>query len=148
VIEIRDLLSDRQIRHVSDTFFGFLNHKFVGVVLDASGRVAACGIAMPSLSRASQKCRGRLCRFGVVAELRALPRNDRVDVRLVSVRPELQNCGATAILIKEIWTACHRLGIRYAETESELESNQKVHSMWRHVSARQRRRQRCVVKAL
>jgi GNAT superfamily N-acetyltransferase len=141
-------ISDRQVASYTKSFFGFINHEYVKVVLDAGGRVAAFGIAMPSLSRALQKCRGRLFPFGVLHLLMALRRNDRLDLLLIAVRPELQNKGIPAVLINEVWKACLKNGIRHAETGPELETNEKIQAMWTPFHPRQHRRRRCFVKTL
>ena len=141
-------VSDRQIASYTKSFFGFINHEFVKIILDGGGRVAAFGIAMPSLSRALQKCRGRLFPFGFLHLFRALHRNDRLDLLLVAVRPELQNRGIPAVLINEVWKAAIKYGIRHAETGPELETNEKIQAMWKPFNPRLHRRRRCYVKPI
>jgi GNAT superfamily N-acetyltransferase len=141
-------VSDAQVAFYTKAFFGFINHEFVKVILDASHRVAAFGIAMPSLSAALQNCRGRLFPFGFLRLLRALRRNDRLDLLLVAVRPELQNRGLPAVLINEFWKTALRYGIRHAHAAPQLETNEKVLAMWKPFNPRQHRRRRCYVKAL
>ena len=141
-------LSNRQIASYTKSFFGFINHEYVKLVLDGSGRVAAFGITMPSLSRALQTCRGRLFPFGFLHLLRALRHGDRLDLLLIAVRPELQNKGVPAVIIHEIWKACRNHGIRHAETGPQLETNEKINAMWTPFHPRQHRRRRCFVKVL
>jgi len=141
-------ISDRQIASYTKSFFGFINHEYVTIVLDASGRVAAFGIGMPSLSRALQKCRGRLFPFGFLHLVRALRRSDRLDLLLIAVRPELQNKGVPAVIINAMWKACLKNGIRHAETGPQLETNEKINAMWIPFRPRQHRRRRCYLKPL
>jgi GNAT superfamily N-acetyltransferase len=141
-------ISDRQIASYTKTFFGFINHEFVKFILDGDGQVAAFGIAMPSLSRALQKGRGRLFPFGFLHLLRALRVNDRIDLLLIAVRPDLQNKGVPAVLINEVWKASIRNGIRFAETGPELETNEKIQALWTPFNPRLHRRRRCFLKAL
>ena len=141
-------LSDRQIASYTKSFFGFINHEYVKIILDASGRVAAFGIGMPSLSRALQKCRGRLFPFGFLHLVRALRHGNRLDLLLIAVRPELQNKGVPAVIVHEMWKACLKNGIRHAETGPQLETNEKINAMWTPFHPRQHRRRRCYVKLL
>ena len=141
-------VSDRQIASYTKSFFGFINHEFAKIILDADGRVAAFGVTMPSLSRALQKCRGRLFPFGFLHLLRALHHVDRLDMLLIAVRPELQNRGVPAVVIGEIWKAAVKYGTRHAETGPQLETNEKILAMWKPFNARQHRRRRCYVKPL
>ncbi len=142
------LLSEAQIQYYTRQFFSFVNHEYVKVILDHDGSVAAFGIAMPSLSRALQRCRGRLFPFGFVHVLRALRSNDRLDLLLTAVRADLRNKGVNAVLINEMWKTAVQHGIRYAETGPELETNEGIQSQWKHFETRQHRRRRCFYKAL
>jgi GNAT superfamily N-acetyltransferase len=142
------LLSDRQIEYYTKAFFGFINHEYVVVILDHQDRVAAFGVSMPSLSRALQKGRGRLFPFGFIYLLRALKRNDRLDLLLTAVRSDVQNKGINAVLINESWKAASKHGIKYAETGPELEGNEKIQAQWKHFDTRQHRRRRCFYKAI
>ncbi|MEI6668688.1 MAG: hypothetical protein WCP29_11080 [Acidobacteriota bacterium] len=142
------LLSDAQIAYYTKAFFGFLDHQFVKIILDQQGQVVAFGAAMPSLSLALQRCRGRLFPFGFLRILRALKHNDRLDLLLTAVRQDLQNKGVNAVLINEVWKSAVKNGIKVAETGPELETNEKVQSQWKHFPNRQHRRRRCFCKTL
>jgi hypothetical protein len=141
-------LSDRQIDYYAKAFLTLLRPEYIKIVLDASGEVAAFGVAMPSLSRALQKNRGRLLPFGFIPVLRALKKNDRLDLLLTAVRADLQNKGVNAVLIDEMWKSAIPAGLKMVETGPELEGNEKVQAQWKHFARRQHRRRRCFYKAL
>jgi hypothetical protein len=141
-------LSEEQISMYVKQYFGFILPDYVPVVLDAHGRVAAFGIAMPSLSKALQKCNGRLFPFGFVRILRALKTSKDVDLYLTAVRPDLQNKGVNGILIHEVNKAMVKNHIEHVETNRELEENAKVQAQWRFYEHRQHKRRRCYKKAL
>ena len=142
------LLSDRQIDYYTKSFIALLRHEYVKIILDADGEVAAFGVALPSLSKALQSCRGRLLPFGFIAVLRALRKNNRLDLLLTAVRADLQNKGINAVLINEMWKSAIPAGIKLVETGPELEENEKVQLQWKHFERRQHRRRRCFYKAL
>ena len=118
------------------------------LILDAEGRLAAFGLSMPSLARALQRTRGRLFPLGFITVFRALGRNDRLDLLLTAVRPDLQNKGLGAILMLETWKTASARGIRLAEAVPQLESNPKVRAQWENFESRPHKRRRCYVKAL
>ena len=64
------LLSERQIDYYVKSFMTLLRPEYVNIVLDARGEVAAFGVAVPSLSKALQSCRGRLLPFGFIHVVR------------------------------------------------------------------------------
>ncbi len=141
-------LSDKQIDMYVKQYFNFILPEYVPVVLDAQNKVVAFGIAMPSLSKALQKCKGRLFPFGFIHVLRAMKNNRRVDLYLTAVRPDMQNKGVNAILIHETNKVFIKNKIEKVETNRELEANAKVQAQWRFYETRQHKRRRCYKKEL
>ncbi len=141
-------LSEKQIAMYVKQYFGFIRPEYVPVVLDSKGKIAAFGITMPSLSKALQKARGRLFPLGFLYILRAMRKNDRVDLYLVAVRPDLQDKGVNAILIHEMNKTFLKEKIIEVETNPELESNLKVQAQWKLMEKRQHKRRRCYIKFL
>jgi GNAT superfamily N-acetyltransferase len=139
-------LSEKQVDMYIKQYFGFVRPEFVPIVLDAQGRVAAFGIAMPSLSRAMLKNNGRLFPFGAIRILKAIKNNRKADLYLTAVRPDLQNKGVNAILIYEMHKAFIKHNIQKVETNRELEDNSKIQAQWRFYDARQHKRRRCYKK--
>ena len=141
-------LSEKQIAMYVKQYFGFIRPEFVPVVLDSNGKVAAFGITMPSLSKALQKARGRLFPLGFIYILQAIRKNDRADLYLVAVRPDLQDKGVNAILMHEMNKTFLKAKITEVETNPELESNLKVQAQWKLMEKRQHKRRRCYIKHL
>ena len=141
-------LTDKQIELYIKEYFGFIRPDFVPVVLDSQNKVVAFGITMPSLSKAFQQNRGRLFPFGFIPLLRAMKKNDKADLYLVAVAPEMQDKGVNAILINETNKIFIQNKITQVETNRELETNTKVQSQWKGMDARQHKRRRCYIKDL
>jgi ribosomal protein S18 acetylase RimI-like enzyme len=139
-------LTDAQIESAIKQYFGLISPKFVPVVLDADGRMAAFGIVMPSLSRALQKSKGRLFPFGFLHLLRALRKNDRADLYLVAVKGEYQGKGVNAILMDRVYRMFVEMGIKKIETNPELEWNTDVQGQWKYYQKRQHKRRRAFIK--
>lgn len=141
-------LSENQIDMYVKQYFGFIIPEFVPVVLDSNDDVVAFGIAMPSLSRALQRCNGHLFPFGFIRVLRAMKKNTRADLYLTAVRPDMQNKGINAILIHESNKVFIARKIEKVETNRELEENAKVRAQWKFYESRQHKRRRCYKKEL
>jgi hypothetical protein len=139
-------LSERQIDMYVKQYFGYILPEYVPVVLNASNEVVAFGIMMPSLSQALQRCKGRLFPFGFLRVLKALKHNTRVDLYLTAVRPDMQNKGVNAILIRESNEAFNKNGIEKVETNRELEGNAKIRAQWKLYDTRLHKRRRCYTK--
>ena len=97
---------------------------------------------------AIRKAKGKFFPFGFVHLLKALKKNDRLDLCLVAVKPELQGKGVNALILADITQAAIRNGIKYAETGPELEENKDVQSLWKFYEVRQHKKRRCYIKKL
>ena len=141
-------LSDKQIQVYIDQYFGFIHPDYVRFIVDTEDNLIAFGIAMPSLSRALQRSKGRLFPVGFIHLLLALKFPKYIDLLLVAVRPDYQARGITAILMNEITKNAMHNGVISAETNVELETNTQVQALWKHYNARQHKRRRCYIKTL
>lgn len=141
-------LTEKQIDVYVKQYFGFIKPEYVPVVVDENNKIMGFGITMPSLSRAMQKNKGRLLPFGFIALLKAMQKNEYADLYLTAVRPEMQNKGVNAMLIYEINKVYLDKGIKFVETNRELENNTKVQSQWQYYDARQHKRRRIYKKVL
>jgi GNAT superfamily N-acetyltransferase len=120
----------------------------VHFIVDQENNLIAFGVAMPSLSRALQRSRGRLLPFGFIHLLKALKNPKYIDMLLVAVRPDYQARGITAILMNEMTRNALKNGVISAETNVELETNTQVQAIWKHYDARQHKRRRCYIKTI
>lgn len=141
-------LTEKQVDYYVKQNFSFLNPDYLCIMLDKNNEVAAFAIALPSLSLAMKKAKGRLLPFGFIHLLKALYFNKYIDLCLIAVKPELQSKGLNAVLMQKINKAAYKNGILKAYTYPELELNTKVQALWKNYSARQNKRRRCYVKQL
>ncbi|MEX1376821.1 MAG: hypothetical protein AB1Z23_05005 [Eubacteriales bacterium] len=142
------LLSEAQVDEVIKDFIGIVNPEFIKLVADKDDNIVAFGICIPSLTKAAQKAKGNMFPFGLLYFLHALKKNDTMDMYLVGVLPELQGKGVNAILMDGIMQTAIRYKMKYAESNPELEDNEKVQSQWKGFEKRQHRRRRCWMKEI
>ncbi len=141
-------LTEKQINKYIKQYFSMIRPDFVSLILDEQNKIAAFGITMPSLSKAFQKAKGKLFPLGLFHIIKALKKNDRVDLYLVAVRPDLQGKGVNSLLFNNLFNAYKSNNIIKAETNPELESNIKVQAQWKFFDRRQHKRRRCYIKQL
>ena len=139
-------LTDEQIKKYSDKFIPLISPHCSCFVLDGEGELVAMGVSAPSMAIAMQKSRGRLFPFGWMGVLKALSKNDTLDLFLIAVRPDLQGAAVNAIILDHLIREVPALGIRYAETGPQLETNSKVQSQWKLFEKEQHKRRRCYIK--
>ena len=141
-------LSEKQINKYVKQYFSFIVPDYTKILLDENNEVAGFVIAMPSLSRALQKSKGRLLPFGFLYILRAIKSNKYIDLYLGAIRPDLQGKGADALLITELSRTSIKNKVISAESNIELEDNYMVQGHWKHFDHRQHKRRRCFIKQL
>ena len=141
-------LTEGQIDDLIQQFIPNLNTDFVSIILNEQDEVVAFGISMPSLSKALQKCQGKLYPFGWRHILRAIKHNDTLDLLLIGIKEEYQGKGLNAMIFDKVAPAITRYGIKYLETTRELEENNSVQNMWNRFETRLHKRARCYIKEL
>lgn len=142
-------LSEKQIDYYIDMYLNILRLEYVSVVVDRNGELVGVGISLPSLSEALRKSRGRLFPWGWARILRAMHcRNEVVDLLLVAVKPEYQSKGVNALFFYDLCNIYIKNGVKFAESNIELETNASVQSQWEYFEKRQHRRRRAFRKKL
>lgn len=142
-------LSQTQIDKYVKQYIMVINPEYVKLLLDENKELVGFGLAVPSLSAAFKRSKGRLFPFGWYRILRAPFAKAKVlDLYLVGVIPKMQNKGLTAILLNSMTETARKNGIEYAETGPELETNHQVQALWKHYEAVQHKRRRCFIKSL
>ncbi len=141
-------LNERQIDKYVNKFLPLIDPDFACLIIDDNDELMGFGVGAPSMAEAMRKCHGRLFPFGWAGVLKALRKNDTLDLFLIAVRPELQGSGINGIIMEHLFTGCNKHGIVRAETGPQLETNHKVHSQWKMFGIEPHKRRRCFIKQL
>ena len=146
-------LTDRQIDQYVKMYMPMVDLNLVTVIVDGNKNdaVAGMGITIPSLSHALQKCRrGRLLPTGWWHVLRAIKfhKTEGVDLLLVGFLPEYRAKGANALLFSDLIPRYVDYGIKWGETQVEMESNEGVQGQWGALNPINHKRRRCYRKEL
>ena len=135
--------TQKQIDYYINLYLPMLRLDCVRLILDADDEVVGFGISIPSLAKAQQKAKGKLFPFGFVHMLKALKgKNDVIDLYLVGVHPEYQSKGVNALLFTELIPQYIANGYKYAESNPELESNEKIQGQWDYFKREQHKKRR------
>lgn len=146
-------LTDRQIDQYVKMYMPMVDLNLVTVIVDGNKNdaVAGMGITIPSLSHALQKCRrGRLLPTGWWHVLRAIKfhKTEGVDLLLVGFLPEYRAKGANALLFSDLIPRYVDYGIKWGESQVEMESNEGVQGQWGALDPINHKRRRCYRKEL
>lgn len=139
-------LNETQISKYAKKFVPLVNPNLLCLVMDGEDNLVAFGVCAPSMAEAMKRSRGRLFPTGWIGVLRALHRNDTMDLLLVAVDPDEQGLAINAVVMDHILRGANRMGIKWAETGPTLETNEKVQSQWKFFQREQHKRRRCFIK--
>ena len=139
-------LTDRQIDKYAGKFIPLVNPDYACFIMDNDNNMVAFGVTVPSLSDALKKCRGRLFPLGWIPVVKALSKNDTVDLLLVAIKPELQGTPLITMIFDHFIKSTSKNGIKYAETGPQLETNAKIQAQWKFFEKEQHKRRRCFIK--
>ena len=141
-------LNDKLKKELLSQFKLFLNLKFFVTVVDKNKNVIAFGFALPSLSEAVAKCKGRLTPSGILGILKAAKNPKILDFALIGVKQEHHNKGVNAFIMRELMKLMIDNNFEYFETNHSLETNLKVLQQWKMFEHKQHKRDRLYFKNL
>ncbi len=144
-------LSDKQIEYYINMYIPLLRLEFFTVILrQEDHKLVGFGIGLPSLATALQKAKGKFLPAGWFHLYRALKsdNNKILDLLLIGVDPEYQGKGVNALIFNDFTQSANRLGFELAESNPELELNNRVQSMWDGLDVEQHKKRRAYIKEL
>ena len=143
-------MTEAQIRQYIKMYLPILDLRMVTLIEDENDELIAVGVSMPSLSVALQKAKGRILPFGWYHLVKALfwKKPKTLDLLLVGVKPEYQSKGVNALLFADLIPVYTKIGFRFAESNPELETNNKVQAQWEYFETTQHKRRRAYKKMI
>lgn len=143
-------LTQRQIDHYVKMYVPLLNWDIVSIVIEeATDNVVGFGIAVPNLSKALQKAKGKFLPFGWIHLLKDLKLKNKVaDLMLMGIAPEYQGKGVNAIIFVDFAESAKKCGFEYVESNPELALNTKMVSLWDGFDAVNHKKRRAYIKKI
>ena len=143
-------LTDKQIDYYINMYIPMLRLDLLTLIVrEEDNAVVGVGISIPSLSRALQKTKGQLWPFGWFHLLKALrSKPEIVDLYLMGVLPEYQSKGVNALLFNDLIPIYKSLGVVYAESNPELETNNAVQAQWDYFKREHHKTRRVFIQQL
>ena len=139
--------NEKMIEMYAEKYFKVINPKYVRMV-KKEDRIVGFIVAVPSLSEAMQKAKGKLFPLGFTHVLKAMKNPKVLDFFLTGVLPEYDNAGVAVILFSEIQDEMLNAGIDQMETTGIFEDNHNVISNWKNYEHIQHKRRRCYIKEI
>ncbi|MBR5924634.1 MAG: N-acetyltransferase [Bacteroidales bacterium] len=140
--------------NLADKYIGFylkiLDLRYITSIENENGEIVAFGITMPSLADALIKSRGRIFPFGWWPLLKALfiKHSEGSELLLMGARSDVRKTGVTALVVCDMVEKYHKLGVKWAETNAELEENHSIRNHFEAFDRVQHKRRRAYKKEI
>ena len=143
-------LTDRQIDDFLHRYIPLVDKRMISIVENKHGKLIGIAISMHSLTLALRKSQGKLFPFGWFHLLRALKwqPEGRAELMLIAVDPDYQGYGVNALFFADLIPVYNQLGIRWAETGPQLETNVRELTQWKPLHPTLVKRRRCYTKEI
>jgi hypothetical protein len=141
-------LTSEQKKYYTKKYFGFVDPKFMIMVADRKNRIQGLFLGLPSLSRPFQKAKGRLLPFGFLNILQGFKKFDTVDFYFAGIHPQANARKVFPVMVLAMYRTLKQHGVRYIETNRELETNISITGIWARYSVLNKRRTRIFKKLL
>ena len=131
-----------------DNFKLALNMKYIAAIATNDNKIVCFGLCMPSLSKAISKSKGHLTIPAIFRLLKAIRKPEILDLALIGVLPEYESKGVASAILVEMKRMLRDDGIKYFETNLNLETNTHILNQWRNFKTITNKRRRCYIKQI
>lgn len=121
---------------------------YLSLVTNENDELVGFGLVFPSIAKAIQKTKGKILSFHIFSLLKAIKKNDTVDLALVAVKPTYQTKGVAAVIMSKILTNLVKNGVKQAETLLQLENNSNIHALFKNFELDHHKDRRCYIKQI
>lgn len=141
-------LEGNVVKEILNLFKIFLLKDFVSVIVNENDEVVGFGAVLSSIVKEIQRCKGKITPISIYRLLKLKNHPKTVEFALIAILPEYQRKGINAMIMDKIQHGLIKRGIKYAETNLELETNDSVISLWEGMDKEFIKRRRCYVKEI
>jgi hypothetical protein len=141
-------MSDKLKEFYTNRFISFLRPDLLHFVLSNDNEPVGFGLAMPSLSKALQRAKGRRYPFGFLHLLASRKWFSHADLGLIGVREEWRKKGIHSFIFCGLGETLIKHGVQYIRINPMLEVNSHVLTLWKEFEPVVDRRRQTFKKAL
>ncbi len=137
--------SEEQAEEVLGRFLPFLDMDMVPIVEDNKGELVGIAVTCRDFSDGIKKTQGKLLPFGWLHLLKAikLGKQDKAQLMIIGIRPDMQGMGVNATIFTHLIPVFQKLGIKWCETNPQLDTNIRELSQWKPLNPKTVKRRRC-----
>lgn len=120
-------------KNVLKQFASVINDDYLSMIIDEkTDKVAAFGVAIPSVGHVINKHRGSILR-SLPGMMKAISKPVALELTLIGVAPEYRNSGVTAMIVDRMWKNVLKNGIKEVVANPMLLTNVKILAQWKNI---------------
>jgi len=131
-----------------ENFNLIIDVEYVNVILNEKEEVVCLGLAFPAIAKVMQVAGGHLTPRALLKFLKYKNHPEVIDLGLIGVDPAYSNCGISSAFAYKLVQALQRPGIKYADTNLNLEENSAIRNLWKRFDQKENKRRRAYVKSI
>ncbi|MCB9498902.1 MAG: hypothetical protein H6687_03345 [Bacillales bacterium] len=140
--------TEKMKKSIMNQFKLVIDLKYFIIICNEKDEGVAFGLCFPGIGKALQKSGGKINPISLFRLIKEAKHPSSVDLGLIAVLPEYQNMAITAPILKMAMDALKYEGVKYLETNLNLEDNEKIISCWKYFENEQHKRRRSFIKKL
>jgi GNAT superfamily N-acetyltransferase len=141
-------LTEVAIRKVCRTYRQIVDPRLMKIVTKRSGEIVGFILGIKDITEGFKKAKGHLFPFGYLAIKFNQKKSKRLDLLLGAVKEEYRNKGLTTLLAINMIRSARSLGLVYADSHHELETNTLVQAEMKRLGGEVYKRHRVYQKLL
>ncbi|MCI0471500.1 MAG: hypothetical protein L0Y73_07580 [Candidatus Aminicenantes bacterium] len=141
-------LTEEQINYYIEKYLSYVDKELIKVAVNKNDETIGFIVAIPNLSRAFQKAKGKLFPSGWYHILKALMSREKIDLYLVGVRAGYRGLGVDLLMAAELIETAVKKGVKKTQSNVILEKNLKAQAQLKFLNPVIYRRSRIFKKKL
>jgi GNAT superfamily N-acetyltransferase len=141
-------LSEDAIRRASRNYREIVGPELFKIVVNSDGEIVAFALGIKDITEGFKRAKGRLLPFGYFKIKSTQKKSKRLDLLLGAVREDYRNKGLNTMLAIAMIKSAKKLGLEYADTHHELETNTLVQAEMKRLGGVIYKRHRVFQKTL
>lgn len=125
-----------------------VNYKYMNIILNENDDVVGFGLTFPYIMEVLQKSRGKIISKYIFELLKTLKHPKVVELVFIAVSNEYRNKGVNALIMNRLIKNLINEGVKYAESNPELEGNCYVQNQWDQFEHVQHKKRAVFIKYL
>jgi hypothetical protein len=144
------MFDTKQIDNYVNMYLPLLDMDLIPFILDENDEMVGAAVTLRDPSAALKKSGGKLLPLGWMhlAKHVLFQKSEKAMLLLIGVKPKYQGMGLNAMFFDDLIPIYNKKGIKWCETNPQLEYNVKELAQWKPLNPKMVKRRRCWEKSL